>query len=203
MFSQNIGDDTYFNDDDKDKGEVTVVKKPAKGFDPKVNLSVGSYFSSYGFGYNTFGTYVMPEITLPVNKNFAVRAGFGYTSLFTNYGSEGSVFNNSPQHYGTVYVEGIYKVNEKITVSAAGYKTFNLQPLPQKEKINPRALDMSNEGVNVNINYKVNDRFQINAGFSYDKGYYNPYNMFGTPGIMNGGFNNPALRGSKPFYRGF
>jgi len=199
VFSQSLGDSILIRNSHKTY-PATPVKK--QGFNPKVRLSLGSSFSSFAPGYNAFGTYVMPELTIPVNKKFAVRAGIGYSTLFTNYGREGSVFNNKPLSYGTVYVEGIYKLNEKVTVSAMGYKTFNLNPKPVKEQVNPHVLDMSNEGVYLNLNYKVNDKFEINAGFSYDKGNYHPfYSGFGGNAfpMMNPGNFNPAIRGYSPF----
>jgi hypothetical protein len=202
--AQNLGDDVLIKEDGQQ--DTAIVQSPVKqGFNPKVSVSLGSSFSSFAPGVSAFGSYIMPEFTIPVNKKFAVRAGIGYSSVFTNFSGEGSVFNNKPQSYGSVYVEGIYKVSEKVTVSALGYKTFNLQPQAPQETVNPRALDMSNEGVSFNLNYKVNDKFEINAGFSYDKRNYNPYgygmNPYGTTPFSpaNSGFYHPGMRGYNPF----
>jgi len=186
------------------RAEEIQGKKPLqeqrdkKGFNPQVNLSLGSSFYSLAPGFYSFGTYVMPQLTLPVNKKMAFRAGMGYSVLFNSYRNEATspTTRPKPQSYGTIYLEGIYRLTEKVTISAAGYKTFNLQPAPTKEKLNPHAFDLSNEGVMINMNYRVNDKFEINAGFSYDQRQYTPYSSpffnsgipYRTPGAM-GSFN--------------
>ena len=199
--AQTVGDDVFIK-------KYSVIKEvnntDKKGFQPKVNVSLGSSFSTFYPGYNAFGTYIMPTLTMPVNKKVSVRAGIGYSTFFTGQKSDNSLFNNKPQSYGTVYVEGVYKVSEKVTISATGYKTFDLNPAPQKEKLNPHALDLGNEGVYFNMKYKINDHMEINAGFSYDKRNYNPYyTPFGgggfAPGMYHGGFHNPAFGGFSPF----
>lgn len=174
--------------------EKPIVEKK-KGFDPDIDVSVslGTAFSSFGPGYNMFGTYVMPEFTVPINKKFAIRAGIGYSNMFySTPGSEGTMFQQNNAHYGSVYVSGIYSVNEKLTIAGTAYKTFDLAARPE-DQLNPRALDFSNEGISVNVDYKISDNVRFNVGFSYQKrnGYGNMYNP--------GGYNmNPS-----PFNTGF
>ena len=174
-----------------------VVKK--QGFNPDIDVSVslGTSFSSFGPGMNMFGTYVMPEFTIPVSKKFAVRAGIGYSTMFySTPGGEGNIFSQNNLQYGHVYVSGIYQVNEKLIITGTAYKTFDLAPRPE-DQFNPHAFDFSNQGVNVNIDYKVSDRVRFNVGISYQKqnGYnnmYNPggFNNFGSP-FNHGGFGSP------------
>ncbi len=189
--SQQLGENVLFN----------KAPSQVKGFNPHVSVSVGSSFTSFGPGINSFGTWVMPEISAPVTKKISVSAGIGYSTFFTG-GScgESSLFGNNPQQYGSVYVKGNYQINERVSVSALAYKTFNLQPAPSQEKLNPHALDLSNEGVVINLNYKVTDKFEINASFSYDKRNYNPYYYPGR--MMNPGMN-PAFGGYNTFHPGF
>ncbi len=200
LHAQTVGDDILIKKDTLSKEGNQTVRK---GFDPKVNISLGSSFSTFYPGYNVFGTYIMPSLTMPVNKKVSVRAGIGYSTVFTGHRGKSSLLNNKPQSYGTVYIESIYKVSEKLTISATGYKTFDLNPAPQKEKLNPHALDLGNQGMYFNMKYKINDKMEINAGFSYDKRNYNPYyTPFGggfAPGMYNGGFRNPAFGGFSPF----
>lgn len=185
-FSQQVGDDVILS-----SRPISNAANTNKGFTPQVNVSLGSSFGSFAPGITSFGAYFMPEMSLPVTKRFSVSAGVGYTSLFTGFTNEGSMFSNAPQQYGSVYVKGIYQLNEKVTISAMGYKTFNLQQTPHTEKLNPHALDMSNQGVMIHLNYKVNDKVQINASFSYDKRNYNPY--YFNRGMNSSGFYNPAV----------
>ncbi len=193
-YSQQIGDNVLIN---------KASSENVTGFNPKVRVSLGSSFASFAPGVNTFGSWIMPELSAPVTKKLSVSAGMGYSAFFAGGGAESVMFGNAPQHYGTVYVKGDYRINEKISISAMGYKTFNLSRQPRQEKINPHALDMSNEGVMINLNYKVTDKFEINAAFSYDKRNYNPYYYNG--GMMNPGFHNPAMGmgGFGGFYPGF
>ena len=106
-------------------------------------------------------------------------------------GGEGSMFSQNNVQYGHISVSGLYRVNEKLTIAGTAYKTFDLAP--KKNQINPRALDFSNEGVMINLDYKVSDHVRINASFSYQK--QSPYYYYNNGGFMNNGFGNPS-----PFY---
>jgi hypothetical protein len=179
-----------------------VVKK--QGFNPDIDVSVslGTSFSSFGPGMNMFGTYVMPEFTIPVSKKFAVRAGIGYSTIFySSPANEGNIFSQNNAQYGHIYVTGIYHVNEKLTISGTAYKTFDLATRPE-DQFNPHAFDFSNQGVNVNIDYKVSDRVRFNVGVSYQK--QSPYNnMYNRGGFNN--FGSPFNQGGfgSPFGPGF
>lgn len=174
-------------------GGMITGNDEKQGFKPDVSVTLGSTFSSWAPGFNTFGTWVMPEFTLPVSKKFAFRAGIGYSSMFySSPGAERSLFTGNNAQFGHVYVSGLYRVNEKFTVTGTAYKSFMIQP-PQNE-VNPRALDLSNEGVMLNLDYRINDHMRINAAFSYQK--YNPYGGFFEPGGFYGQpspFFNPAF----------
>ena len=194
--SQQVGDDAILS------RSISKANNLNSGFSPQVNISIGSSFGSFAPGITTFGAYFMPQMSVPVTKRFSISAGIGYTSLFAGFANEGSMFSNAPQQYGSVYVKGVYQLNQKVTVSALGYKTFNLQQTPHTETLNPHALDMSNQGVMINLNYKVNDKVQINASFSYDKRNYNPY--YFNRGMRSSGFYNPAVGGGfENSYFGF
>jgi hypothetical protein len=172
--------------------QPVVVKK--QGFNPDVSVTLGSSFTSFGPGFNAFSTGIMPEFTFPVTKKFAVKAGIGYSTIFySTPGNEGSVFGQNSTQYGHVYVSGLYQLNEKVTIAGTAYKTFDLAPQPQNQ-VNPRALDFSNEGIAVNLDYKVNENVSFNVGFSYQK--YNSYGNFYNTGGMNG-FGSPV--GISPF----
>jgi hypothetical protein len=163
-----------------------------KGFKPDVSVSLGSSFGSWGPGYNTFNTWVMPEFTLPINKKFAVRAGIGYSNMFfSTPGNEGTIFQQNNAQFGHLYVSGIYRVNEKFTIAGTAFKSFEIAPPPQNT-VNPRAIDFSNEGIMLNMDYKINDNMRINATFSYQK--HNPYGNFMNPG---GGFYGDPF--AQPF----
>lgn len=166
-------------------------------FKPDISVSLGTSFSSFGPGFNIFGTYIMPEITMPLSKKFSFRAGIGYSTMFVNTSEgTGSIFGQNNLQYGTVYVSGLYHVNPKLTIAGTAFKTFDLAP--QNNEINPQSLDFSNEGFIIDVEYKVTENFRINAGFSYQK--QNPYNYYYNPG----GFNmHPTPFGQSGFGAGF
>lgn len=151
-------------------------------FKPDVSVTLGTSFTSFGEGFNAFGTYIMPEVTMPVSKKFSIRAGLGYSSMFISTPENtGSIFGQNNVQYGTVYVSGLYQVNPKLSIAGTAFKTFDVAP--KNNEISPRALDFSNEGLMIDVEYKVSDQFRINAGFSYQK--RNPYNYFYNPGGFN------------------
>jgi hypothetical protein len=151
-------------------------------FKPDVSVTLGTSFTSFGQGFNAFGTYIMPEVTMPVSKKFSIRAGLGYSSMFISTPENtGSIFGQNNSQYGTVYVSGLYQVNPKLRIAGTAFKTFDVAP--RNNELNPRALDFSNEGLMIDVEYKVSDHFRINAGFSYQK--RNPYNYFYNPAGYN------------------
>ncbi|UBM63466.1 hypothetical protein LA303_05730 [Candidatus Sulfidibacterium hydrothermale] len=157
---------------------------------PQVQLSLGTSVAFFYPGINGFGTYVAPMVTFPVNKKWSFAAGMAYTNFFTSgipY-VEGTRVDNQAQSYGTIYLSGSYQINEKLSVTTAGYKTFLLNPLsPAQEKINPGAADFRNSGASVQFDYKVSDHFHINAAFSVQKhpsGYYLPFGYGGGNGFF-------------------
>lgn len=188
-----------FGSNVKQEDKVTLQTEQ-HGFKPDVRVSLGTSFSTFGPGFNTFGTYIAPEISFPVYKKFSMQVGLGYSSLFFGQSGE-SMFGTNPSQYGSLYVSGTYQINEKLTIRGTGYKTFLLNPTPQEETVNPGAMDFSNQGLILDIDYKVSEHFRINASFEYRKQNYPAYyfgypqNGFGAPNNFNsdfgafGGFN--------------
>jgi hypothetical protein len=167
---------------------------------PDVKLSLGTSFTSFYPGLNGFSSWIAPEISMPLGKKWTVSAGLAYSNFITG-GTPGITgFGQTVQNYGTIYVSGRYQVNPKLAITASGYKTFSLSPVRQKETVNPRALDFSNSGATISIDYKVNDHFRINAAFSMQQRRYNPFSPYGY-GSYYGSPYSPAVPGG--FYPGF
>ena len=162
-------------------------------FVPDFRFSLGIGFGTFYPGVNYFSTYAGLESGTKVTNRLHVSAGVGLRSVFMGGGGgTASLMSGSPMNFGSLYIKGDYSINSHLTLTAIGYKTINLGSINNgKEKLNPHALDLTNQGVMINLNYKVNDNFQINASFSYDKGHYNPY--FYNNSLMNGGLYNPAM----------
>ena len=186
-----------FGQNQKNSAPASHIKNTA--IKPNVRLSLGTSFTTFYPGLNGFSSWVAPEISMPVGKKWTVTAGMAYTNFITSGAPEIVGFGQTIQNYGTVYVQGRYQVNDKLSITAAGYKTFNLTPQKPTEKVNPQALDFSNSGAMVNIDYKVNDHFHINASFSTEQRHYNPFMPYGYGGYNSGFYGHP----DSPFYPGF
>lgn len=182
---------------DAKQTEQTVSQPLQPKFSPDISVSLGTTFSSFSPGYNSFGTFIAPEISFPVSNRFAVTAGIGYSSIFYNSPGE-SFINNRPSQYGSIYLSGSYKMTEKFTISGTGYKTFLLNPSKPPDENNIHTMDYSNQGIILNMDYKVSDKFRINASFQIHQQNDSPYNYM-YPQQMGGfsPFNNHG------FYPGF
>ena len=178
------------------EGKVTLQAEQ-EGFKPDVRVSLGTSFSSFGPGFNTFGTYIAPEISMPISNKFSVQVGLGYSNQFYNAPGE-TMFSGSNSQYGSIYVSGTYQVNEKLTIRGTGYKTFLLNPSPAGETANPYALDFSNQGVILDVDYKVSDKFRIGVSFEYREQNYPDFYPYGRNG-MNGFGGSPFQR--NPAFR--
>ncbi len=160
---------------------------------PELSVSLTSSFTAFAPGYTSFGTTIMPQVTLPVSDKFSLSTGIGYSTLFMN-ANNGSVFNSSPSSYGHVFISGTYEVNEKISLRGTGYKTFNLSQSTQfNNEANYAGYDFSSQGIIVDVEYRVTDNFRINVGFEYREQ--------NTPMYNPNGFqqNNPYLNTMSPF----
>jgi hypothetical protein len=157
-------------------------------FKPRVNVSLGSSFSSFGSGYNAFGTYIAPEISMPVSKKFSVTFGMGYANMFYNSPVE-SGFGSTNRSYGNLFVSGTYVVNEKLIIRGTAYKTFLLNPAPTStiKPLNPQFIDFSSQGVIFDAEYKVSEKFRIGVSIEYREQNYPSFYDFNRNGINNFG----------------
>ena len=98
--------------------------------------------------------------------------------------------------YGSIYVSGSYRMTEKLTISGTGYKTFLLNPPDLANENSPDYFDNSNQGVILNMDYKVNENFRINASFQFHQQNGSPYNY-----MYPGSYMSPNYMGGfSPFY---
>jgi hypothetical protein len=175
--------------------EQTEIQPLQQGFSPDVSVSLGTSFASFAPGYNSFGTFIAPEIIFPVSNRFAISTGVGYSSIF--YSTPGDhLLHNQPMQYGSIYLSGSYKMNEKITISSTGYKTFLLNPPETLNESNQHSYNNSNQGVILNLDYKVTESFRINASFQFHQQNGSPYNAI-YPGYNFSPYDN--MGGISPF----
>lgn len=161
----------------------------------KLNLELGTFFGT-GFGSgNYMGTFVSPHLSYPINKRFTLNAGARITSTFGGSGYEQSFY--SPYGYSSgnmtrsfVYVEGVYQVNSRLTVSGAAYKEFNLMNSPSS--IDDR-YNFDSKGFIMGVDYRIGENIFIHGSIEVSDGPgYNRMDPFSSPGR---GY------GSSPFHR--
>ena len=184
--------------DSEDQTEVKLQKQ--EGFKPDVRVTLGTSFSSFGPGLNSFGTFIAPEISMPVTRKFSMQVGLGYSSMFYSVPGE-TMFSGNASQYGSIFVSGTYQVNEKLTVRGTGYKTFLLNPTPPGETANPFATDFSNQGVILDMDYKVTDKFRIAVSFEYREQNYPGFYPYSPNGMNN--FGGSPFRRNPAFGTGF
>ncbi len=172
--------------------ETTADQLKTKPFKPVVNVSLGTSFTSF-YGFSAFSTWVMPEITMPISDRWQVTVGMGYSGIYPN-SNENSNFQNLNSQYGHLFVSGRYFVNQRVTLTGTAYKTMLLNPNPTDDFMRDGRLDYSNQGVMIDMNYKVAEQFQINVGFEYRQQNGPMYRRYST------GFdNNIPLNGFSTF----
>jgi hypothetical protein len=143
---------------------------------PDYKLQLGTIFSTtrgYGSGIST---YVSPEIGYSLTSRFRINAGisiintnlFGVTPFYSLNGEQKSNGNFTST---LIYLNGQYKINERLTMNGSVYKQFNLFDDPPD---NPYSKLNDRQGFNMAIDYKAAENFHIQAGFGYSKGY-SPY----------------------------
>lgn len=172
--------------------ETTADQLKTKPFKPTVNVSLGTSFTSF-YGFSAFSTWVMPEITMPISNRWQVTVGMGYSGIYPN-SNENSNFQNLNSQYGHLFVSGRYFVNQRVTLTGTAYKTMLLNPNPTDDFMRDGRLDFSNQGVMIDMNFKVTEQFQINVGFEYRQQNGPMYQRYST------GFdNNIPLNGFSTF----
>jgi hypothetical protein len=176
----------------KDSAESPVVY-----FQPKVSLGLGTSFTTFS-GASALSTWVMPQITMPVAKKWNASIGMGYSSIFyQGFSHSGGKQNHS--QYAHLFVSGQYLLNKRVTLTGTAYKTMMLNPVTTGDVPRDGRLDFSNQGVMLDMNYKVTDQFEINVGVEYRQ-QNNPLYPGMQPGISSG-FGDRMTGGSfVPYY---
>ena len=151
---------------------------------PDYKLQMGTMFtSSNGYG-SGLSTYISPELGYSVSSRFRITAGISVisTSLFGivpyySWNNETKVDGNFVT--AMVYLNGRYKLTERLSLNGAAYKQFNLFSDPA---VTPYSSQNNIQGFNMAVDYKAAENFHIQAGFGYSKGYSPFYNdPFGNP----------------------
>lgn len=151
---------------------------------PSYHVKLGSYLLTGNRGTTMLGTEISPSMTIPFNKKWSFETGmsvllgsFDMNRRIQNSDSKTSI----PENFavGRIYLSGLYSYNAKTTIRGTIWKQTDLSSLT----VNPRAVDLSSQGFDFGVEYKVNERFRIEGSIGISKGYqpYSPYSNFSSP----------------------
>jgi len=174
------------------KKNTSLLNYKRLGF--SMEMGVGVSGSKSGFG--TY-TYVAPFLNYRVTPRFRIDVGASYIQGFSNnYSNELQGLGSNPS-YLSLFARGNYLVSEKLIISGAVYKTFDLNK-PQTSDLNTQKRTLDNYGIMVGAEYKITENLTIGAQLTvsdrntngcspfYQDNYlggcqqgYNSYNPFG------------------------
>jgi hypothetical protein len=136
-----------------------------------VSVQVGTGFGSNFHGNSSFYTFASPSLAYNLTPRFRLKTG---VTVFNNFGSP---LNTGYDPYyspvmpnGTttsVFVQGDYLLNNKLTLSGALYKDFSTFNIHSTD---PRFKPPESQGMILNLNYRPTSSVEINASFGYGSG---------------------------------
>lgn len=144
-----------------------------------IHFSVGSQFSSYtGYGYG-LSTFISPSLTYDVSKRFQIRGGLSlittnYSGIQSFLSEQGDSKSQGNYTSAFLYVSGTYLLNKNLTLSGMAFKEFPLAGDPLSFSPYQSYSKEGAQGIRMDVNYKIGENVQIQAGFGYSKGI-NPY----------------------------
>lgn len=153
-------------------------------------LETGMRFGTFGQG-NFLQSFINPAFSMPLNQKLSISAGVSYSNTKLN---NTPLINNTgeiKQHSGeintlTIHTSGLYKVNDKLTVSGAVYKTVNPA---LNSRLNPNSINMESQGVAFGLGYQLNESLYIGASVKMQQGNSN-YQHYSSP-FRNSFSNDP------------
>lgn len=160
LMAQPIVHGDYFQNDTTVQ---EVVQKEL--FKPSVRVELGTSFTSFGMENSAIGTYIAPEVSMPVSEKLSVSFGMGYSSLYFNSPSEYGMQGNTS--YGNLFVSATYQVDEKLIIRGTAYKNFMLNPSTDGRSLNSQAIDFSSQGIILDAEYKISEKFKIGVSVEY------------------------------------
>jgi long-subunit fatty acid transport protein len=159
----------------------------------RFNVETGMRFGTFGHG-NFLQTFVNPAFSMPLNKKLTISAGISYSNTQLNNTPLISNTGEIRQHSGkintlTIHTSGLYRVNDKLTVSGAVYKTVNPA---LNSRLNSNAINMEAQGVAFGLGYQLNESLYIGASVKMQQGNSNYYDRYSSP-FRNSFSNDPFV----------
>ena len=162
------------------------------------HLSMGTSYSNSSY-FSGMQNYINPSADIQFSSNLKITTGVVLSNTMNGFGGITSPLASSSSPSGTVYIQGDYQLNDKLTISGSGYREFNQsnQAL-QRFESNYNRL-MNDQGFSLNLHYQLSDNISFEGGIQYNQGdNYYMRNLF----YQNNGFSRPSNFNFRP-YEGF
>jgi len=167
------------------------------GWRPHFGLELGtSVMTGFGSG-SVFSQTVSPRFQFNPNQRFSLVVGsvFSGSQLSGHFGmptfgmgtSPGQSMAAQPNMFSAMfYAAGTYHVNERLSISGAGWvERNNLQKF--QLQMNPQAFNLNPRGVMVGFDYRISPSFSFGAQINVHQGF-NPFSPLHGPSGLQGGF---------------
>jgi len=148
----------------------------------KYGMEIGAMIGTSG----NFSTYYKPKMSFLISPRFAINTGFMYVNtvannfpVFSEYGYQ--TFSGNLSQY-SAFIEGQYKMSDKLTVAGAIYYDFTSYNTQLGFDNNNSLNAIDNVGYSASFTYKVSDSFQLSGEIrsNASNSPFNRYNNFGV-----------------------
>jgi len=163
--------------------------RPSLLKDAKVNLEVGSSFSTFGSGRNLFTTYLSPSVSFSPSKNVQVFVGAYVAHNNANgFGNTEAIQVAEPV---AAYSGATYFLTDRMNLFGNGiYGRGGYAVVPY-------GVNNDYKSVSVGVSYKISEKASFSAQFQWSQGlppygsylggnpFSNYHSNFGSPSLFN------------------
>jgi hypothetical protein len=193
-------DSTTKKDIDNFKNKSSLLNYKRLG----ISMEMGIGVSGSKSGLGTY-TYMAPFLNYRVSPRFRLDVGAVYTQGFNNFHSnEFQNFNGNNSNL-SLFARGNYLVSDKLLISGAVYKTFNLNK-PQTSDISTQKRSLDNYGIIVGAEYKITENLTIGAQLNFSDRNNNTYPFNSQDNYFGGyqqGYNSNNPFSQSRYHSGF
>ena len=173
------------NDTTNDYYNPSLLKNANKGLNGHWGMNAGAFAGSINHnGY--YGSFLAPNYNVDLTQKLSVQAGYTFstfnTSGFSN--SEGISALPKTMYNSFLYVQGTYKLSEKVFVTGGAYTSLLK---PTSNTLNPAFNDIA-KGGKIGIGYNINETSSVYFEMQLNKGN-SPFNTYSSP-FSNHSFGN-------------
>lgn len=152
----------------------------------RLNLEVGTGFSSFSNGAGMFGSYVSPVLQFDVSPSFSVVTGGRFSfNQYSNLPQPLVVHSNvAPVRQGptdySIFMSGRYLINENLIMTGTVFKDQGYLPMLFMDR---GGMDYSSSGMSMGLEYRISNNLSFGAevGMTRTNNPYHFYSPFSDP----------------------